>query len=342
MSQMRTEASNSEFRDQLVRYLAGEMAVEEREQFEQELHADPEKQQLHDEYVSIWQGVDRVAEQGKYDLDKEWEMFNEKVDIDAPPSRRLSRRSFMMRIAAAFLIGLAGIAGWLILKDQASFEQVAVESGTRVVELEDGTVITLNSGSTLKYNLDHSSGARKVALTGEAFFEVARDTSRPFVIEAGSALVEVLGTSFNVNAYSENDFVEVTVETGLVSMAARSDQSRHIILNPGNAGIYDRSERKLDLITRSDPNAVAWKTREIVFSETNLGEAIRVISHVYQVDFKLGNASLATCPITVTFRDQELGAVLSVIASTLDLQVERENGVIVLMGEGCTSPGNQE
>jgi|GEM_PF-845606 len=256
-------------------------------------------------------------------------------DLKAPVVRTLPRRVFAWRAAAVIVAGLAGLAGWLVLRDNISYEQLAVQQGTEVVELADGSTITLNAGSTLKYDVDEISGERNVKLRGEAFFEIARDPDRPFIIDAGAAVVQVLGTSFNVRAYEDNAVVEVTVSTGLVSMAAKSKMDQMILLNPGNAGIYDKNAKNLELISSADPNAAAWKTRKIVFDETPLDEVVKVISHVYQSEIELADVSLAHCPITVSFHDQELGAVLSVITNTLDLQMERRGGAVVLSGEGC-------
>jgi len=370
---MKNEASHSEFRGRTVRYLSGEMGSDECRRFEQEMAGDEEKQRIFGEYTSIWSGVDRLAAQQKYDLDAEWEQFSGKIELEqtkgqrsgntdldehqdhrtrsldidgkvddgiqedktgVPPVRAITRRAFAWRIAAVFVAGLAGLAGWFLIRNNISYEQLAVQQGTEVIELSDGSVITLNAGSRLKYNMDDPD-QRNVILRGEAFFEIARDPGRPFIIEAGSAMIQVLGTSFNVNAYEENEVVEVTVATGLVSMAAKGRMAQQIILNPGNAGIYDKEAKKLELISSADPNATAWKTRKLVFSETPLGEVVKVISHVYNTEVQLANDSLSACPITVSFQDQELGAVLNVIASTLDLQMERRGGAVVLTGEGC-------
>lgn len=348
MQTMNKEATHSEFRERAVRYLSGEMGSGERRRFEEEMAGDPEKQQIFREYRSIWGGVDQLAAQRKYDMDAEWAQLSGKIfpDTELDPHasasgtrleskrRTLSRRVFAWRIAAVLVAGLAGLAGWLALRDQIRYDQVAFSPGSEVVTLSDGSVVTLNAGSTLKYNLEDPE-QRKVVLEGEAFFEVAQDAERPFIVEAGSAVVQVLGTSFNINAYDQNGIVEVTVATGLVTMAAKNRMDNQIILNPGNSGIYDENAKRLELFSNADPNALAWKTRDIVFSETPLGEVVKVISHVYQARIRLDDASLSSCPITVSFHDQELGAVLSVITNTLDLQMERRDGVVVLSGEGC-------
>lgn len=361
MENMKSEAPHSDFRERAVRYLAGEMGSDERRRFGLEMAGDEEKQRIFREFASIWSGVDHLAARSRYDLDREWAQFSGKIDLEASGKRRsgktgpdvtldqrtgkpdmdgsvirkLPRRAFAWRVAAVIVAGLAGLAGWLVLRDNISYDELAVQQGMEVIELADGSVVTLNAGSVLKYDVEAHADERRVMLTGEAFFEIARDPDRPFIIDAGAAVVQVLGTSFNVRAYEDNALVEVTVSTGLVSMAAKHKTARQIILNPGNAGIYDKSANKLELISHADPNATAWKTRDILFDETPLGEVLKVISHVYQTELRLADASLADCLITVSFHDQELGAVLSVITNTLDLQMERQDGVIVLSGEGC-------
>jgi ferric-dicitrate binding protein FerR (iron transport regulator) len=348
METMKSEAPHSDFRERAVRYLAGEMGSDERHRFEQEMAGDEEKQRIFREFASIWSGVDHLAARSRYDLDREWAQFSGKIDLetgDGPSShkrdvdgtiiRKLPRRAFAWRVAAVIVAGLAGLAGWLVLRDNISYDELAVQQGMEMIELADGSVVTLNTGSILMYGVDEQAGERRVVLRGEAYFEIAKDADRPFIIDAGAAVVQVLGTSFNVRAYEDNAVVEVTVSTGLVSMAAKSRMDQLILLNPGNAGIYDKTAKKLELISHADPNATAWKTRDILFDETPLGEVVKVISHVYQTELRLADASLADCPITVSFHDQELGAVLSVITSTLDLQMERQEGVIVLSGEGC-------
>lgn len=302
---------------------------EERVQYPGKVTPDADQVQA-DKYHADQHHADQVYAD-RYHADQ---VHAERPDTGLPPVRKLPRRVFVLRIAAALVAGLAGLAGWLVLRNNLSYEQLAVAEGTEVIGLSDGSVVTLNAGSTFKYNLDDPD-ERKVVLEGEAFFEIAKDPSRPFIIDAGSAVVQVLGTSFNVNAYEENAVVEVTVSTGLVTMSAKHRMENQIILNPGNSGIYDKSEKRLELISSADPNAIAWKTREIMFSETPLGEVVKVIGHVYQTNIQLADASLASCPITVSFNDQELGAVLSVITNTLDLQMERRGDAVVLSGEGC-------
>jgi len=330
---MNNEEQHIEFKEQVVKYLAGEMTAQEKDIFEKKRASDPSLELVYQEYLKIWKSVDKLAGLGKYDLDAEWDQLSSKIDLSpARKSPKLLRN--VLRIAAAILIGVSGVAGWYILSQGTNYEEVALLEKIETIDLSDGSKVTLNAGSSMKFAVDPSSSERKIILQGEAYFDVARDTLRPFVVEAGSTVIEVLGTSFNVRAYTETETVEVTVNSGLVAMGAKRGAGKQLILNPGNSGIYDKAKRSLNLISKADPNALAWKTRELVFSETSLAEVASVISHVYQVQLRVAD-SIASCPLTVSFSQQELSAVLNVIVNTLDLSMEREEGVIVLKGEGC-------
>lgn len=335
---MKYDAQHTEFGARIARYLSGEMDTGERVRFEDEIAADAEKGTLFSEYSKIWKGVDQLAEQSGYNMDEEWGILSDKMDLSGKnglsgKTRKL--RTFIFRAAAVLLIGLAGVAGWVVVRNMNAYEALTVVESPEIFELPDGSVVTMNAVTTMKYNISDNSAERRVILNGEAFFEIARDTARPFIIEAGSAVIEVLGTSFNVNAYKENETVEVTVHSGLVSMAAKNRTGRQILLNPGNAGVLYKSGKQLDIISTADPNDIAWKTRDLVFSGTPLNEVIRVVNHVYRSNIVIPDPALRNCTITVSFKEQELGAVLEVITSTLDLSLTREGDQLILTGEGC-------
>jgi len=222
------------------------------------------------------------------------------------------------------------VAGWYGGKHMLMYDRLAVETGTEIIELQDGSHVTLNSGSSIRYTKRKSLSYREVKLSGEAFFEVSRDTSRPFIIDAGPAQIEVLGTSFNVNAYPDSEEVEVTVRSGLVSMKAKDAADHQIVLNKGNSGVYKKEEKALNLILEGNTNAVAWKTRLLEFSDTPINEVIDVLKHTYQADIKLQDPGLSEYTITVSFNNQDLDAVLEVLASTLDLTIETDGAQIII------------
>lgn len=337
------------FTDFAARYLSGELSGEERSTFEEMLRVDPEKERLFVEFRKTWEAAGKKAAeempgQVSYDMDAEWELLRRKlpqedfggVRTEGPGEmRKRSVLFYTWRIAAALLAGVIFAFAWIYATQLAGTEVVVAENVPVEVRLEDGTLVTVNRDSRLRYRSRFGDEQRKVLLSGEAWFDVAGDTARPFIIDAGEALIEVLGTRFNVNAYRDRPTVEITVESGIVAMTARQDQQEQIILRAGNTGTYHREDQQLELIQGIDPNAVSWKTRALFFEDTPLGRVAEIVGKVYNTEVVLVNPVLSSCTITVTFRDQSLDAVLRVLEMTLDLQVTTGDGRIYLDGEGC-------
>jgi ferric-dicitrate binding protein FerR (iron transport regulator) len=336
---MAREEIHKDFDRLVSRYLSGELSPEELAWFQEELGKDPEKKDLLDSYQLIW---DSAAPDENYDLDSEWDLLQKKIPgfkADSLPLREMGvgRRLqyYSYRIAAILVLGVVLSFSWIYVNRIMGTVRVLADDHAVELIMEDGTAVTINRNSSLRYSKSFEQGERKVYLSGEAWFDVARDTSMPFVIDAGVALVEVLGTSFNVNAYRENPTVEITVESGLVALSGKADQKDQIVMKAGTGGSYNKSLKQLKLIPSSDPNSISWLTRELYFDGSSLREVCSLVNKVYGVNMLITNEELYSCPITVTFRDQSLESILKVLESTLDLQITRDGDEIRLDGEGC-------
>ncbi len=328
---MSVEEKHRKFERLVSRHLSGELSPEELAWFQEELEADPAKQDLVDEYRLIW---DSAVPGQSYDLDAEWDLIQKKL----PSAGRGKARSlpyYSYRIAAVLVLGLLLSFSLIYVSRTVGMERVVAGNEPVEVILKDGTEVIVNRHSSLRYSRKLDQEERKVFLSGEAWFDVARDTTMPFVIDAGAALVEVLGTSFNVNAYKDNPTVEITVESGLVAMSGKEDQKDLIVMKAGSGGSYNKNQKELKLIPTSDPNSISWKSRELFFDASTLREVAALVNSVYDTHIVIMNEELASCPITVTFRDQTLESILKVLELTLDLQLTREGDEIRLDGEGC-------
>jgi len=328
---MSVEDKHREFNSLVSRYLSGELHSGELSWFQEELRNDPEKQAMLDECRLIW---DSAVPDQSYDMDAEWALMRKKLPgIKTEPGRSLLFYTY--RIAAVLVLGVLLSFSLIYVGRMVGMERVVAENEPVEVILEDGTEVMVNRHSSLRFRRKFDQEERKVYLSGEAWFDVARDTTLPFVIDAGAALVEVLGTSFNVSAYKDNPMVEITVESGLVALSGKEDQKDLIVMKAGSGGSYDKNHRELKLIPISDPNSISWKTRELFFDASTLREVADLLNEVYDTPIVIMNEELASCPITVTFRDQTLEAILNVLELTLDLQITREGDEIRLDGEGC-------
>lgn len=163
------------------------------------------------------------------------------------------------------------------------FNTLTVPRGSKIIELvlADGTKVVLNAASSLTYPTYFTGKERKVEITGEAYFEVARNASMPFIVERGDARIEVLGTHFNINAYDDEDMINVTLLEGSVSVS-HTGLKDNLVLKPGEMAQIDD---KMQLLKNVDiEEVVAWRQGKFKFGEyANIGTVMRQISRWYDV-----------------------------------------------------------
>ena len=202
------------------------------------------------------------------------------------------------------------------------------EQGKEII-LPDGSIVVLNSESTISYPKTFAGNERRVALVGEAFFDVTKNQEQPFIIETKNAEIKVLGTSFNVNAHLPDNQVEIFVKTGLVKISDNRDVNKKILIKPGDVGLI--TNKNLSKILNKDLNRISWKTKEIIFHEDNLSNVIQTLNKVYNTNISCIDQNILDLPYTVTFRDQEIDSILNVICMTFDLKIDYTNDQINLI-----------
>jgi len=201
-----------------------------------------------------------------------------------------------------------------------------------VITLPDGSTVKMNASTRIEYPEHFAADARRVKLSGEAFFEVTRDTAHPFIIETDNASVEVLGTSFNVSAYPEAELVEVNVETGKVKLTQHpigSSIRKSVLLPAGERGWLTIHDGKLGHEMKLASNYSAWITKEMIFQRTPLADAFTVLENTYHVKIKIENPEIGKIPYTANFANLKLDYIVEVMARTHKLKVVRNGEEIV-------------
>jgi len=275
------------------------------------------------------------------DVDAAWQRLRGQMKTAAPvdtepeipvvPLNSASRWG-VWRVAAsvAVLLGLGWLSYRLAFPPTLPPVEVASGNAPREITLPDGSRVTLHRASRLRYAAGFDEKTRAVTLTGEAFFDVKPNADRPFVIAAADTEVRVLGTSFNVDARSPD--VAVNVATGTVRFSAKKQT---LLLTKNEAATFRATADTILKAPRPNPNALAYKTRVLMFEATPLSEVVEALNHTYGADITLSRA-LERCPLTVTFENESLDGVLGVLTDTFRLTVERgADGRILLVGKGC-------
>lgn len=276
----------------------------------------------------------------KFDPAAAWDKVE--GDLHAVPVRELTspqRSAFfrikLLRVAASVLLALAlgslGFYAGFRQHKTAVFTEVISDNQQvlRDITLPDGSQVTLNSSSKLTYPRQFAKKNREVQIEGEAFFEVSPDASKPFVISAGNARIKVLGTSFNVSARPGDEAVEVVVETGKVQLICpklAQQSGSDLILLPGEKGVLMNEKNHLVKSVNENPNVTSWKTFELVFQQTKLGNVIADLEKTYHTEIQLSEPSLSDLLLTAHFSNQPVDFILEVIRLTFNLELSAGNG----------------
>jgi ferric-dicitrate binding protein FerR (iron transport regulator) len=326
--------------DLIGSYLAREATTFEKEQVETWANQSEKNREEVEKTKQLLENTDLVYELKKFDSEAAWN----KVAAQITPVRKINSSKKIVakfyRYAAIFLVAiLIGVGGYYIA-NQNTVSEIYAEispSGTLDVQehiLQDGTVVTLNNNSKISFPKRFKGNVREVTITGEAFFDVEPNPEKPFIINAGEAQVKVLGTSFNISAYPEQEKVEVIVETGKVQVTRKSepdtDENHVLLLNPGEKGTFSEQNNKLEKNVNADRNYLAWKTHNLVFEETPLHQVISYLKKVYRIDIQLTDKELNNLVLTAEFNKKPIDFILNVIQLTFYLDLREENGQYIL------------
>jgi transmembrane sensor len=192
------------------------------------------------------------------------------------------------------------------------------------VELPDGSKVWMNSSTSLKFPTKFVGTQREVTMDGEAYFEIEKDKSKPFVVKTQTAEVTVLGTHFNVSAYGDDDFFATTLIEGSVRLDATNQESGKVVLKPGQKGSLLKGNNPAIVVNEVDIyQEIAWKDGKFYFEKEKLGTIISKLSRWYDVDFALENQSLANYTFTgIVLKDKPVEYLLDIISKTSKVDYE--------------------
>jgi len=323
-------SKNRNIESQLTNYFAGECTPAERLEIEVLIQSDIDIRNIYNELKQVWDNASPHLADDVYNVDSAWVKVNSHINNKdlVPVSHKRIKRPILR--LARFAASVAAVLLLAFTVYQVFFNNTlttkSFASGNAVssaLQLADGSKLVLNAGSEVKYPEKFGSHGREVYFWGEAFFEIAPDPARPFVIETGDARIKVLGTSFNVKAYPESGITEVVVNSGTVLFYHVDNNNSilgQIILQKGEKGTYNRATHKLAKFVNDDLNFLSWKTGVLVFNETPLDEVMEVIGDKYGVKFHTDNLKLSQLKLTATFDNESLDSVLEVLGLVHKLQ----------------------
>ncbi|WP_423130034.1 FecR domain-containing protein [Gaoshiqia sp. Z1-71] len=309
--------------------LTGDISPGEAAALDQWLGDSPENRAEFNDLAALWQQSQQLRFPGKIDRPAALEKVRRHAGLRKASKFRLN---LFYQVAAILLLSVlfSGLYNYFISGTRPSgeyFEEVLAAYGTRSqVGLPDGSTVYLNSGSSLKFSSRFADRKQRlISLKGEAYFDVAKDPKRPFIVKAGAIEVEALGTEFNVDAYEPDEAIDVVLVEGKVAVnvlkpGAGKDQ---MVLDPHELARFDAKENKLIRgKTGEMEKHVGWIDGKIVFMDDPIRDVIRELEHWYHVQIELTDPRLVNYRFTGTFIDEPVEEILNVFSMTSPLSYE--------------------
>lgn len=310
----------------ISRYLLNELSSQEAIVFEHWIKSNPENLEKLNEYKAIWERTNNYQKGFNPDVHKALAIVHKRTGMaQMQKSRFRFRFATLLKIAsaAALIIGIIVLA-YYYNPLNTSDKIVVINSGINEIKeivLPDSSHVWLNENSSLQVANAFIKKQRKVTLRGEAYFEIKRDETKPFIISTGHTFTEILGTSFNIKMDTLSGNVSVIVHSGKVAFYSSINKSEKLILDPTEEGIFHGSSSKIIRSSNLNINYLAWKTGILTFNDTPLNEVCFELSKHYKKSVKTATP-ISNKSLTGTFKNEKLEDILKTIELTLDVQTE--------------------
>lgn len=245
-------------------------------------------------------------------------------------------RRFTTWSSAAAAVIVIGFMLWTKERKTTSPDTRVVQAPlgkTMKVTLPDGSHIWLNAGSTLSYPNAFAGKTREVVLReGQAFFDIVRDTTKPFIVHAKTLDITVLGTSFDVKAYKNDRNIRVTVKTGKVGVQVRDKpQQPALLLLPAEQAVVPEKTEQIHISDVSKPAIAPWKDNRMVFEDELVAEVLHALERKYNQHIIVEKPGLATEKITLTLDNQPMADVLKVLGFSKNFNYSQLNDSTVVI-----------
>ncbi|MEM6841792.1 MAG: FecR domain-containing protein [Bacteroidota bacterium] len=327
----------------VAKQITGELTEEEAKELANWQRQRPENDTLVEQTRELWRESKSGEPFYQPDVEEGWQRFLFRREQQVNSSSRMmsvdqlpKSRSLVWWSSIAASVTLLLALGWLWQSRTAetNWQAFATASGeTQQLMLPDSSQVWLNSNSTLRYADNFSVENRTVYLEGEAFFDVKQAEGKRFTIFSGGAKTEVIGTSFNLEAYPKAP-VAVQVVSGRVAFSSTNEDDA-VFLEAGEEAVLTENTALVQKQEISNPNFRAWQNNVLKFNNTNLEQIAHQMEEHFGITINLAEPTLANCRYTATFEDATPESVLTTLSAIGNLSYQQQGEQYTLSGAGC-------
>jgi len=336
--------SRKQFSHLLQKYHRGECTPQEK-QFVENWFGLLDDEPIGNEKEPDWQELE----------EKMWGQLHDKIQesedqkYGSGPSGMI--RFFWMGLAAS-VVAIASVAILYRHQVTALFSNQKMVAATwlqrentsnknETIKLEDGSVVDLSPGSSVKYPAHFSTGKRVVFLKGKAFFDITKNAEKPFFVYSDHMVTRVLGTQFYVEEQQGTDAPQVEVVSGAVAVYENTDQNKaldnNVVLKPNQQTKFYPGAHKFVTGLVDTPHMIgeAESRNRFKFYNTPLAKVLENLHASYGIDIVLENRQMAACPLTANLTGQPLYVQLDIICAALNASYKIKGTSILVAGKGC-------
>jgi len=319
----------------IAKFLSGQISTKEANELNIWLNEYKENRSYFNQMLNIWQVANPAFNPEEINL----------LNAEAKVIRKVERGRFLkspvliwwQRIAAVLILPIILLGAYLLNNDTSfiakeTYQEVVSPLGTRSkVFLPDGSMVFLNSGSKIKYPVNFRSGARKVSLTGEAYFEVKSDINNPFIVKTSRLKVEATGTIFNVEEFLTDTIAAITLVEGVVGVTINGKKT--ISMAPNQRISLNKQTNKYQLTQTDSYKWYAWKDGVLAFRDDRLDYVFKKIGLMYNVDISVEDSQIASQIYRATFDGESLDEIFKLLQTSAPIRYVHAPRVMTPSGE---------
>jgi len=283
----------------IAKYVSGNASQEEVSLLEAWKGESENNLQIYHESLRAWNNSKNLLSIEQVDQDKTKILFEINKRLESKVVK-LSQSSAIIKIVAAVSVPLVFAISWYFLryKHEAPLEVqvcsiMAPKGHISKCLLPDGTEVWVNTGSAITYNTStYNKNSREVNIDGEAYFQVKKDTKRPFRVLTPVADLMVTGTSFNIKAYQGSGTFETVLDEGSILLQMKSKSNQEIQLVPGERAVFDLTGKEIKISKVETAMYSSWRKGEIIFRDATLNDLVTELERIYEISFHFKNENL--------------------------------------------------
>lgn len=317
-----------QFEKLVHQFLTGEISIEDEANLFHLLN-NSSYYSLYEYYVGVWLDNEAKRDATAYSSETAYRLF-EKLAVKLQKKETTTR--FMRFVKYAAIIAIIFSTGLILMNGINKIESSSViatiphellipRGSMGEMVLPDGTRVWINSDSKITYYSDYNKNNRQIFLEGEAYFQVAKDKNRPFIVHADDLSIRAVGTAFNV--FTSKGVIETSLDEGCVELTRKLYNEEPLVMSPGEKAIFNKENQTLKVGKTDVKTLTSWRNKKWVIRSMQLADLLERLERRYDVNIDVVDPNILKTTVSASFINEDIQQIMNGLASALDFNIEQ-------------------